>query len=303
MTTWFAQQLPQPLRVAPWRADAQPWRKPAALAAGALALWTLWNLAGLNGNALLWQATLGALFFMAGVRHAHQAAQRTCQQQLRALAEASHDLRQPVHALALNLADLSQQPLPPTARRALDDARACATDLHDMFHNLVGLSALESGSHQPNTSVFSLDRVLERTEQTFAPLARARNVQLRVRTGGYLVHSDPVMVERILMNFTSNALRHAHGGRVLVACRVRGSTLRLAVYDNGCGIPLAQQQAVFSPFCKLTPQRPGQHDGFGLGLAIVERLARALRAPVVVRSAPGRGSMFAIDLPLAHSDL
>ncbi len=303
MTTWFAQRLPHHIRTTSWLAAARPWRAPAALAAGALAVWTLWNLAGLDGTALLWQAALGALVFMAGVRHAHQAAQRTCQQQLRALAEASHDLRQPVHALALCLAELSQLPLPPAGRRTLDDARACAGDLHEMFHNLLGLSALQAGPPEPCTSVFSLDRLLARTEHAFAPLARARNVRLQVRPGGYRVHSDPVMVERILMNFTSNALRHAHGGRVLVACRVRGSTLRLAVYDNGCGIPLAQQQAVFSPFCKLTPQRPGQHDGFGLGLAIVERLARALRAPVVVRSAPGRGSMFAIDLPLVPSDL
>lgn len=303
MTIWFAQRLPQAIRITPWLAAARPWRGPAAVAAAAVAIWTLWNLAGLDGTTLLWQVALAGLVFMAGMRHAHQSAQRTCRLQLRALAEASHDLRQPVHALALQLGELAQLPLPAAGRRTLDEARACAGDLHEMFHNLLGLSALQAGAPQPCASVFSLDHLLARTEQAFMPLARARQVQLRVRPGGYRVHSDPVMVERILMNFTGNALRHAQGGRVLVACRVRGDLLRLAVYDNGCGMPLAQQQAVFSPFCRLAPGVAGQDGGFGLGLAIVAKLAHALRAPVVVRSAPGRGSMFAIDLPLVHPDL
>lgn len=301
MTTWFAQRLTQDTRTTQWLAAASPWRLPAGTAIGSLLVWTLWDLAGLDGSALLWQVALAALIFWAGVRHASLDAQRACQLQLRTLAEASHDLRQPVHAMALYLGELSQQPLSPSGRRALDDARACAGDLHEMFHNLLGLSALQADSCVPCTSVFSLDRLLARTEHAFAPLARARNVQLSVRPGGYRVHSDPVMVERILMNFTSNALRHAHGGRVLVACRARGNTLRLAVYDNGCGIPLAQQQAVFSPFCKLAPAVAGEPGGFGLGLAIVARLARTLRAPVVLRSTPGRGSMFAIDLPLVRA--
>lgn len=299
MTTWFAQRLAQETRITDWLATARPWRGRLGLATAALAAWTLWTVAGMDGTALLWQLALATLIFMAGVRHAHQGAQRASQQQLRALAEASHDLRQPVHAMSLYMDELAQQPLPAAGRRALDDARACAANLHGMFHNLLGVTELQAGPPHPCTSVFSLDQVLARTEHAFAPLARSRNVRFQVRPGGYTVHSDPVMVERILMNFTSNALRHAQGGRVLVACRVRGQTLRLAVYDNGCGIPPAQQQAVFSPFFRLTPER----GGFGLGLAIVARLARAMRAPVVVRSAPGRGSMFAIDLPLVHPDL
>jgi CheY-like chemotaxis protein len=110
------------------------------------------------------------------------------------------------------------------------------------------------------------------------------------------------MVERIALNFVSNAVRHTPaGGRVLAACRVRGRTLRFSVYDTGKGIPQAQQQVIFEEFHRLDASRP--HDntgGLGLGLAIVRRLSQALRLPVVVRSSPGCGSMFAVDLPLVH---
>jgi CheY-like chemotaxis protein len=109
------------------------------------------------------------------------------------------------------------------------------------------------------------------------------------------------MVERIVLNFVSNAVRHTSGGRVLVGCRVRGRSLRVAVYDTGKGIPEAQQQVIFDEFHRLDASRPQDHTGgLGLGLAIVRRLAQALRLPVVVRSTPGRGSMFAVDLPLVH---
>jgi CheY-like chemotaxis protein len=110
------------------------------------------------------------------------------------------------------------------------------------------------------------------------------------------------MVERIALNFVSNAVRHTpSGGRVLVACRVRGRALRLAVYDTGKGIPQSDQQSIFDEFRRLDASRPRDHTGgLGLGLAIVRRLAQALRLTVVVRSTLGRGSMFAVDLPLMH---
>ena len=101
MTTWFVQWLPQEVRITARMAAARPWRAPAGVAAGAMTVWMLWHLPGLDSTALLGQMALAALVFMAGARHARQGAQRACQQQLRALAEASHDLRQPVHAMSL----------------------------------------------------------------------------------------------------------------------------------------------------------------------------------------------------------
>lgn len=143
---------------------------------------------------------------------------------------------------------------------------------------------------------------MSRVEKEFHPLAVARGIRLKVGPCTAHAYSDPVMVERIVLNFVSNAVRYTpNGGRVLVTCRVRGSSLRLAIYDTGKGIPESEQQAIFDEFRRLDPSRP--HDrtgGLGLGLAIVRRLALALRLPITLRSTPGKGSMFAVDLPLSH---
>lgn len=219
------------------------------------------------------------------------------------LAAASHDLRQPLHALSLYLGELSALELPERARRAIHDATQCAQDMAEMLSSALDMSRLNAQQDVPSMSVFCIGTVLSRVARTFAPLAHSRGVRLKVRASRHLVCSDPVMVERIAMNFISNAVRHAPGGRVLVGCRARGQTLRLCVHDNGRGIAQAQQQAIFNEFYRVdATSHPDRSGGFGLGLAIVRRLAQALQAPVVVRSTPGRGSMFAVDLPLLRQN-
>ncbi len=223
---------------------------------------------------------------------------RTVQSPTQVLAAASHDLRQPLHALALYLGELHSLDLPERARRAIHDASQCARDMDDMLSSVLEMSRLHAQQDMPRIGVFCISEVLSRVARTFAPLAHSHGVRLKVRARKQLVCSDMVMVERIAMNFISNAVRHAPGGRVLVACRMRGDTLRLAVHDNGPGIPLAMQQAIFNEFYRIDGARhPGRSGGFGLGLAIVRRLAQALQAPVTVRSMPARGSMFAVDVP------
>ncbi|WP_161799006.1 hybrid sensor histidine kinase/response regulator [Caenimonas sp. SL110] len=228
-------------------------------------------------------------------------AERAVQLKSRFLASASHDLRQPMHAISLYLDGLARIELPDRARMVIDDARVCAHDLIDMFRSLLDISRLDAEQAIPALSIFSVADVLSRVEKEFLPLASARGIALKVRPCSAHAYSDPVMVERIVLNFVSNAVRYTPNGRVLVTCRVRGSSLRLAVYDTGKGIPESEQQAIFDEFRRLDPSRP--HDrtgGLGLGLAIVRRLALALRLPVTVRSAPDKGSMFAVDLPLSH---
>lgn len=218
--------------------------------------------------------------------------------QIQVLAAASHDLRQPLHALSLYLGELSGLDLPERARRAIHDASQCARAMDDMLGSVLDISRLHARQDTPRMTVFCISAVLARVARTFAPLAHSRGVRLKVRARKQLVCSDLIMVERIAMNFISNAVRHAPGGRVLVACRMRGDTLRLAVHDNGPGIPLAMQRAIFNEFYRLdTVSHPGRSGGFGLGLAIVRQLAQALQAPVTVRSRPGHGAMFAVDLP------
>mgnify|MGYP000458654488 CR=1 FL=1 len=220
----------------------------------------------------------------------------------RFLAAASHDLRQPMHAMALYLGELSSLDLPERARRAVGDARLCADDLNDMFRSVLDMAQLDSQAARPQPRPFCVAALLDRVERTFKPLADAEGVDLRVLSRAQWAHSDPAMVERVIMNFTSNALRHARGNRVLVTCRARGDTLRLAVHDNGAGIAPAQQQAIFEAFYRLDTGAHQRHTGFGLGLSIVSRLTHMLDVPLVLRSAPGHGSMFAIDLPRASTN-
>jgi CheY-like chemotaxis protein len=206
-----------------------------------------------------------------------------------------------MHAITLYLDGLAEAELPERIRPVIADARVCAHDMIDMFRSLLDISRLDAQQAVPTLGTFGIGALLSRVEKEFGPLAASRGVRLKVRPCNHHVYSDPVMVERIVLNFVSNAVRHTHGGRVLVACRVRGRWLRLAVYDTGKGIAPSDQQRIFDEFHRLDPSRP--HDntgGLGLGLAIVKRLAQALRLRVQVRSTPGRGSMFAVDLPLVH---
>jgi two-component system, sensor histidine kinase len=218
----------------------------------------------------------------------------------RFLASASHDLRQPMHAISLYLDGLAEADLPKRIRDIIIDARICAHDMIDMFRSLLDMSRLDAHQAVPSLSVFGIGAVLSRVEKEFSPLATSRGISLKVRPCDEHVFSDPVMVERIALNFVSNAVRHTQKGRVLVGCRVSERRLRLAVYDTGAGIAVEDQQKIFDEFRRLD-SRPHDHTGgLGLGLAIVHRLAQALRLEVIVRSTVGRGSMFAVDLPLVH---
>lgn len=236
------------------------------------------------------------------LREQKEIAERAVQLTSRFLASASHDLRQPMHAISLYLGGLMEIDLPPRARTAVRDARECAYDMNDMFRSLLDIARLDTQQAVPTLAVFSLGSMLARIEPEFGPLAHSRDVTLRVRVRDANVHSDPVMIERIVQNFVSNAIRHTPGGRVLVTCRTFGQMVRVAVYDNGRGIPQGDQEAIFEEFRRLESAPSADHTGgLGLGLAIVRRLARTLRIPVVVRSAAGRGSMFGIELPLVHA--
>jgi signal transduction histidine kinase/ActR/RegA family two-component response regulator len=229
-------------------------------------------------------------------------AERAVQLKTRFLASASHDLRQPMHAISLYLDGLAEADVSERARIAISDARVCAHDMNDMFRSLLDISRLDAHQAVPAMSAFSIGDVLSQVEKEMTPLAKSRGVGLKVRPCAGHVYSDRVMIERIALNLVSNAVRHTRsGGRVLVACRMRGGLLRLAVYDTGIGIPELQQKEIFEEFHRLDTSQP--HDetgGLGLGLAIVRRLAQVLHLPITLQSTPGRGSMFAVDMQLLH---
>lgn len=217
----------------------------------------------------------------------------------RFLAVASHDLRQPMHALTLYLGALDAHDLGDAARTNLANVRQCAHTMDEMFRALLDISRLDAGAIPTDMRAFAIEPVLDRLRIEFEPQARAKGIGLTVAPCAQNLDSDPDLVERILRNLISNAIRYTHQGRVLVACRKRATQLRVGVYDSGIGILPTEQRKIFDEFYQIANPERDRTKGIGLGLAIVARLAKLLDCPVSLTSRVGQGSVFAIDLPLA----
>jgi CheY-like chemotaxis protein len=218
----------------------------------------------------------------------------------RFLAAASHDLRQPVHAMNLYLGTLAGLELPAPATALLANARQCGQSMDEMFRTVLDLSRLDASALYADIEEFALEPLLERIRLQFGPQARLKGLVLRVPRSRVRLKSDPQLVERILHNFVANAVRYTTQGKVLVGARRRGTQVRLSVFDTGPGVPTAEQQRIFEEFYQLDASSHERIKGLGLGLAIVRRLATLLQAPLALRSVPGKGSCFAVDLPCAQ---
>ena len=218
----------------------------------------------------------------------------------RFLAAASHDLRQPIHALNLYLGAFSQLQLAYPTGLLLGKVRQCALIMDNMFRTLLDVSKLDAGAVNPQITVFALAPLFARMRLEFEPQARARNLELRVHRCSAFAKSDPALVERILRNLISNAIRYTDHGRVVVGCRRHRGSLRVSIYDTGIGIAPDEQSLVFEAFYQVGNRARDRSKGLGLGLAIVERLSRLLETPLTLRSRPGHGSLFAFDLQRAE---
>lgn len=214
---------------------------------------------------------------------------------------ASHDLRQPLHALGLFAQVLSQRDHAPEVRRLVDHVSASVFALESLFSQILDIHRIDSGGVRVDIRNFTLSEVWEPVRLHFEPMAFEKGLALRFRGGSQRVRGDPVLVERIVRNLVSNALRYTEDGTVLVGARRSGSTVRLQVWDSGVGMSATERSRVFEPFYRVPGQRhTGESDhGLGLGLAIVKRLAAAQGATIEVRSQPGRGSVFTLELPAA----
>jgi signal transduction histidine kinase/ActR/RegA family two-component response regulator len=218
----------------------------------------------------------------------------------RFLAAASHDLRQPIHALNLYLGAFSQIRLTPETTSILAKVRQCALIMDEMFRTLLDVSKLDAGAVQPRISVFPLAPIFARIKLEFEPQARAKSLELRVLRCSAFAKSDSGMVERVLRNLISNAIRYTDHGRIVVGCKRHHGSLRICVYDTGVGIEPREQSLVFEEFYQAGNRVRERSRGLGLGLAIVERLTRLLGASLTLRSRPGHGSLFAVDLQAAQ---
>ena len=230
-------------------------------------------------------------------------AERAHQAKSRFFAAASHDLRQPLHALSLFVAALKARNHQVEAQTLIETIEAATAAMTSLFNALLDISRLDAGAVDVHRVHFPLQKMLRDLEQQFGPVAAEKQLQLRFRSCDLALHSDPLLIERILCNLIANAIRYTDDGGVLVACRRRGGTVRLSVIDSGRGIPPEQQESVFHEFVQLHNPARDRSKGLGLGLAIVSRLGRLLGHRVELRSRPGHGSMFSIDVPLGQTQL
>lgn len=219
----------------------------------------------------------------------------------RFLAMASHDLRQPLHALGLFIAQL-RTPLKPAERtRTIELIDATRKEMDEMFNSLLDISRLDAGILVPTITEFPIARLLRKIETAFDQATREKGLHLRVRQSDAWVRSDAMLLERILFNLVSNAVRYTLQGGIIVGCRRRGDMLRIEVWDSGPGIPEDQKQNIFGEFFQLAPQDRHRYGSMGLGLAIVDRLRLLLNHQIDLVSRLGRGSRFAIMVPIAAS--
>jgi len=221
----------------------------------------------------------------------------------RFLASASHDLRQPLHALGLFAGQLDSGVSAHERRHLIERIQASVADMNKLFNALLDISRLDAGGLTPNVSEFPISNLLDKIESTFADLANQKGLTLRIIPTGAWVRSDPILLERILMNLVSNAVRYTSSGGVLVGCRMRGQRLRIEVSDTGPGIAEDQRQNIFGEFYRLDPPNQDRSEGLGLGLAIVDRLCRLLEQPIELVSTVGRGSRFTVLTPLVPAQL
>jgi signal transduction histidine kinase/CheY-like chemotaxis protein len=217
----------------------------------------------------------------------------------RFLAMASHDLRQPLHALGLFVAQL-RTPLKSEERtKTIERVDAARKEMVEMFNALLDISRLDAGILTPKITEFPIARLLQKIETTFDQATREKGLRLRVRGSDAWVRSDAMLLEPILLNLVSNAVRYTLRGGIIVGCRRRGEMLRIEVWDSGPGIPEDQKQNIFGEFFQLPAAERNRYGGLGLGLAIVDRLRVLLNHQIDLASTVGRGSRFAILVPMA----
>ena len=218
---------------------------------------------------------------------------------------ASHDLRQPLHAMALFTRSLLHHPLDPPAMRLVTSIDEALYAMERLFDQILDLDRIDSGGLTVRTQRVLLDDIYRRVRVHVEAVAFDKGLALTFRGGQHEVQADPLLLERVLRNLVANAIRYTEDGGVLVACRSRGAQLALQVWDTGIGIAPAALPRVFDEFYQLdAAQRPetGEYRGLGLGLAIVRRLVGLMQVPLVVRTQAGRGSVFhAVAAPRGRS--
>lgn len=233
-------------------------------------------------------------------QYARQQADLANTSKTRFIAAASHDLLQPMHAARLFAAALEHADLSPQDQETLQQLDRALHGAESIMTALLDIARLDGNGMKPNLTEFALSDLLHDLQVQFSPIAEQRGLQLRVHPTRLWVKTDPQWLRRMLQNFVSNALRYTAQGRVIVGVMGSGSQperLRVGVWDTGPGIAAEQQAQLFAEFQRAGHTSPWGEQGIGLGLAIVERMAKRLGHPIRFHSQVGHGSCFMLELP------
>ncbi|MDT8385011.1 MAG: transporter substrate-binding domain-containing protein [Gammaproteobacteria bacterium] len=212
------------------------------------------------------------------------------------LAAASHDLRQPLHAMSLQIGQLKESLQDEKAEEILTQISNSQFALSDVLNALLDISHLDAGTLKPNFSHFPLAQLFTRLENEFGPQTRERGVELRLRSTRAWLYSDATLLYRVLANLVDNAIKYTAAPGVLIAARKRGDHWRIEIWDCGPGIPAEQQQAIYDEFVQLDNPGRDRRKGLGLGLSIVQRLNQLLGHQLSLISRSGYGSCFRLEV-------
>ena len=229
------------------------------------------------------------------LREAKQEAEKANLSKTKFLAAVSHDLLQPLNAARLFTSALLERPSETLVRNVSNSLE----DVENLLGTLVDISKLDAGVIKADMAPFALSELLENLAAEYTELARAEGLELHFVGCSALVRSDIQLLARILRNLLSNALRYTYQGRVVLGCRRQQQRLLIQVWDSGMGIAEERLEEIFQEFKRGDVQRPDQDRGLGLGLAIVEKIAGILGHRISVKSWPGKGSMFSVEVPLS----
>jgi signal transduction histidine kinase/CheY-like chemotaxis protein len=251
------------------------------------------ELSALNG-------TLGLQLQELNVKR--DAADRASAAKTRFVAAASHDLRQPMHAVGLLVGILAERQISPEISALLTKIQLSVSALENLFETLLDISKLDAGIVAPHLICVSLDSLLKSVELSHAQAAADKGLTLRVRALSTVVYTDSALLYSMLGNLLSNAIRYTERGHIDVYCRKRGRLVSAHICDTGIGIPASELERIFEEFYQLNDASRAQGQGLGLGLAIVRRTAELLGYELSAKSTLGAGSVFGIQLPIATAD-
>lgn len=232
---------------------------------------------------------------------AKELAESATEAKTRFLAAASHDIRQPLQALRLYLSALASKLEEEKAKQLAAKMHTSLDTMGEILDALLDVSTLESGSVEPTMRDVALAEVLDRIVIDNTQQAEEKGLRLECDAIDYTIYSDPALLQRIIENFVTNALRYTEQGKVSIECALLGEKLRIAVKDTGAGIPQDECDKIFDEFYQLDNAVRDRRKGLGLGLSIVKHIARILEHEINVVSEIGQGSIFSVDVPLGKA--